>query len=294
MKFRVWQMALAGAVAWLMPWVAPAEERGVEPTWLRRHVSRAQANPSPFTAPGAVYLALFGEGDREARIAKGVTRYGVLVVQPGASTPAVSWAGEEQAHVVLEGSGRLEYEGAGHPLRHQDFYYVAPGARCRIAASEGGVLRILVMGFRVPSGEVSQAGQSLQIANWSDVPLQVVGNHPPSTQYRLMMGDRNSKRDRIASAVTLTSLFIMEFAPGGTNAPHHHEDEEEIYLLLDGTGDMVAGGGMDGVEGRHPAQAGDAYFFRLNCTVGFYNAGPPSTAPARILAVRSRFPRRSR
>jgi hypothetical protein len=31
---------------------------------------------------------------------------------------------------------------------------------------------------------------------------------------------------------------------------------------------LVASGGMDGVEGRHHAQSGDAYFFRRNCTVG--------------------------
>ena len=82
----------------------------------------------------------------------------------------------------------------------------------------------------------------------------------------------------------------MNFAPGGTNFPHHHDREEEIYLVLDGDGDMVAGGGTDGVEGRHPAKAGDAYFFRLNCTVGFYGtAGAPK---ARILAVRSLYPSR--
>ena len=40
--------------------------------------------------------------------------------------------------------------------------------------------------------------------------------------------------------------------------------------MLSGHGEMVADGGMDGLEGRHPAKAGDAYFFRLNCTVGFY------------------------
>ena len=32
---------------------------------------------------------------------------------------------------------------------------------------------------------------------------------------------------------------------------------------------MVAGGGTDGIEGRHPAKAGDAYYFRSNCTVEF-------------------------
>ena len=54
---------------------------------------------------------------------------------------------------------------------------------------------------------------------------------------------------------------------------------------------MVAGSGMNGVEGRYPARAGDAYFFRLNCTVGFYNAQGPGAKKARILAVRSLFPR---
>jgi len=45
---------------------------------------------------------------------------------------------------------------------------------------------------------------------------------------------------------------------------------------------------MDGVEGRFPAKPGDAYFFRLNCTVGFYNN---NHSPSRILAVRSTYPR---
>ena len=82
----------------------------------------------------------------------------------------------------------------------------------------------------------------------------------------------------------------MEFAPGGTNFPHHHANAEEVYLLLEGTGEMVAGGGMDGIEGRHPAKPGDAYFFRLNATVGFYNDPDPSKPKARILAVRSFYP----
>ena len=87
----------------------------------------------------------------------------------------------------------------------------------------------------------------------------------------------------------LTSLYVMEFEPGGTNFPHHHDAEEEIYLLLDGKGEMVAGSGTNGLEARFPATPGDAYFFRLNCTVGFYNS---AQGPAHILAVRSLFPRR--
>ena len=79
----------------------------------------------------------------------------------------------------------------------------------------------------------------------------------------------------------------MEFAPGGTNFPHHHDTAEEIYQVLDGHGDIVAGGGNNGIEGLHPSSAGDAYFFRLNSTVGFYNRGKTK---AHILAVRSWYP----
>ncbi len=82
----------------------------------------------------------------------------------------------------------------------------------------------------------------------------------------------------------------MEFTPGGTNHPHHHAKEEEIYLVLEGRGEMVAGGGIDGVEGRHPAKPGDAYFLRLNATVGFYADDSPGAGNARVLAVRSLYP----
>jgi uncharacterized cupin superfamily protein len=81
----------------------------------------------------------------------------------------------------------------------------------------------------------------------------------------------------------------MDFAPGGTNWPHHHEVAEEIYLVLDGEGQIAAGGGMDGVEGLHPAKPGDARYFRQNCTVGFYNRNSPD-AKAHILAIRAFVP----
>src|SRR5690606_20887300 len=130
----------------------------------------------------------------------------------------------------------------------------------------------------------------LPIAHESEAEKQVVGNHPPSTLYQLLLGATDSKRDLLAVGHTVTSLFIMEFTPGGTNHPHHHPTEEEVYLLLEGSGEMVAGGGMDGVEGRRPAKPGDAYFYRLNATVGFYADPSPNAGKARILAVRSRYP----
>jgi hypothetical protein len=65
--------------------------------------------------------------------------------------------------------------------------------------------------------------------------------------------------------------------------------EEEIYYILRGHGDMVAGGGADGNEGRYPATEGDVFFIRLNATVGFYS-GSHGGDHDLVLAVRSRFP----
>jgi hypothetical protein len=44
---------------------------------------------------------------------------------------------------------------------------------------------------------------------------------------------------------------------------------------------------MNRLEGKHPAKARDAYFFRLNGTVGYYSA---PNVKSRILAVRSWYP----
>ena len=171
-------------------------------------------------------------------------------------------------------------------MRQNDFVYLPPGVRHGLANPSGQRLRVIVMGFRIPRSAGGAPPAKLEIANLDEVKKQTVAGHPPSVLYQLMMGDIHSTRDRLAAGQVLTSLYLMEFAPGGTNFPHHHDSEEEIYLLLEGAGEMVAGGGLDGIEGRHPAKAGDAYFFRLNCTVGFYNG----RQPARILAVRSLYP----
>jgi hypothetical protein len=144
-----------------------------------------------------------------------------------------------------------------------------------------------MMGFRTKGFEPVQLPPGPLHANIEDVPTNLVSGHPSSALFRLLMGDVDSKRDRIAAGRVLTSLFLMEIAPDGTNFPHHHEREEEIYLVLSGRGVMAAGGGMDGIAGRHPSKAGDAYFFRLNCTVGYYSA---PNVNSRILAVRSWYP----
>ena len=263
-----------------------AAERPVDPTWLYRHMPSAPEKKSAVTTATCHYKPVFGEGTENAALARGVARFAEIRVDAGGACEPAAFAGEEQAVVILEGQGSLLYGSEKAALRKHDFFYLPPGTRHALSAAPGSTLAAVVMGYRIPAGAKAAPPPKLLIANMDDVKKEVVGNHPPSTLYQLLMGGADSKRDRIAAGQVLTSLFIMNFAPGGTNFPHHHDREEEIYLVLEGDGEMVAGGGATGVEGRHAAKAGDAYFFRLNCTVGFYNG----SAPGRILAVRSLYP----
>jgi len=265
-----------------------AAERTVDPTFLHRYVPDVQEQRSDVSTATCHYKPLFGAGDSQAKVPRGVARFGEITLDSGGACEAVMYPAEEQAWVVLDGEGTLDYAGRKVSIRKHDFFYLPPGLRHAMASTAGA--RVIVMGFKIParSGSAPPPAKPL-VANIDDVKWQTVSGHPDSVLYQLLMGDSASTRDKIAAGQALTSLFIMEFAPGGTNFPHHHDQAEEIYLVLDGSGDMVAGGGADGIEGRHPARAGDAYFFRLNCTVGFYASKNPEPK-ARILAVRSRYP----
>ena len=267
-------------------------ERTVDPSFLHRYVPEVQAKASDLTTATCHYKPIFGEGDSATRIVRGVARFGEVIVDANGVCAAVSYPAEEQVYFILEGAGFATYGEEKHAIRENDFMYFPPGIKHSVANSSPAPIRVIAMGFKIPAGIPVNPPDNLLIANAGDVKQETVSGHPSSVLYRLLMGDTHSTRDRISAGLVLTSLYIMDFEPGGTNFPHHHESEEEIYLLLEGTGDIVAGGGMDGIEGRHPARPGDAYFFRLNCTVGFYASSEPGPK-ARILAVRSLFPRRA-
>jgi mannose-6-phosphate isomerase-like protein (cupin superfamily) len=264
-------------------------DRTVDPTFLHRYLPGTAAKTSDVSTQSCHYKPVFGEGDSVSAVARGVARFGEVVVDPKGACATVDYPAEEQIYTILDGSGVLSYGNENVPVHKYDYVYLPPGITHGVRNSSGQPLRLIVMGFKIPSSTTVTVPAKLQMANIDEVKKQTVGSHPPSVLYQLLLGDRKSTRDRIAAGHVVTSLFIMEFAPGGTNFPHHHETEEEIYLVLDGHGEMVAGGGIDGIEGRHPARVGDAYFFRLNCTVGFYNSNEAG-AKARILAVRSLFP----
>jgi mannose-6-phosphate isomerase-like protein (cupin superfamily) len=278
---NVLRLAIAAAM------VLEGAERTVDPSFLRRYIPDIAPKASDVTTDTCRYRPIFGEGDAVTNIVRGVARFGEITVDAGGKCNLVSYPAEEQVYVITAGSGRLRYGGSTFPVKKDDFMYLAAGIEHGIENPGAEPVRLFVMGYKIPPGTPPPA--SLPIANLSEVKKQTVGGHPDSVLYQLMMGATTSRRDRLAAGHLLTSLYVMEFAPGGTNFPHHHDSEEEIYVVLDGNGEMVAGSGMDGIEARFPARAGDAYFFRLNCTVGFYNN---KGTPSRILAVRSLYPRR--
>lgn len=267
-------------------YLASAAERQVDPTFLHRRVDQLAESHNAVSTSTCRYYPIFGEGASNASILASIARFARIDIDPNGGCASTAPAREDQVYVVLSGNGEAAYGKEIVPLRKEDYIYMPAGVPRALKNPSGAPLQMLVMGFRTGGNSEPAPPHPLK-ANIEDVPTQLVSGHPSSTLYRLLMGDRESKRDRIAAGHVLTSLFLMEIAPGGTNFPHHHEREEEIYLVLDGHGDMVAGAGMDGIEGRHPARAGDVYFFRLNCTVGYYSA--PQTR-SRILAVRSWYP----
>lgn len=266
-----------------------AQEWKVDPTWLHRYVPDLNQG-GDLSATTCRYKPIFGEGDSQSRTLVSVARFEEITLEAHGTCQSSLYDREEEIYFVLKGKGDLHYGDKTYAMRANDFTYLPPGVKHFIGNSSDREAQVLVMGFKIPlSVSIATPASEPKIVNMDDVKEENVEGHPTSVLYKLLLGPRTGKRDAIDDAYVVTSLFWMDFAPGGTNFPHHHETAEEIYLVLEGEGVMVAGGGMDGIEGRHPAKAGDAYYFRQNCTVGFYNQKKPG-AKAYILAVRSQVP----
>ena len=236
-----------------------------DPVFLRRQVQDVTPKPDDLSVAGskaASYKPLFGIGDGDADQLKGIARYGELTVAPGGTTSIVSYPAEEQLYFVEEGSGTLLYGDEKAPIKADDFMYLPVGMKHGIANTTNAPVRIIVMGYKIPSTMQVRPTEKLMLANAADVQRQVLGQHGPTTQFKLLMGPTNSQRDKLASAYVMDSLFIMDFAPGGTNIPHNHPSEEEIYLLARGTGDMVAGLDAAGKEVRYAVRPGAAFLFK--------------------------------
>jgi len=271
-----------------------AQDRQTDPTWLHRYVPDLSESNAGLTSPTCHYQAVVGEGDKQSQSLQTVTRFGEVTLDPNGSCKSVSYDRQEEIYFVVEGGGVLHYilhdDDQVQALRKHDFTYLPPGVKHSLFNNTEQPLRVLVMGFKIPSSiSIAAPSPRPKVANLEESKEETVSGHPNSVLYKLLIGLHTGKRDLIDQAYVMDSFFWMDFAPGGTNWPHHHEAAEEIYLVIDGQGEMVAGSGTDGIEGRYPAKAGDAYYFRPNCTVGFYNQNKPG-ANAYILAVRARVP----
>ena len=266
-----------------------AQDRTVEPTWLYRDVSTLHEHQTDLSNSTCHYTPIFGEGDAESRFPLSIARFGELIVDAHGSCKEVAYSRQEELYFVLAGTGLLHYGDESHTLTQNDFAYVDPTVRHSVSNPSNQALRLVVTTVRIPSDTTIAQPGKLAVANLGELKEQTVEGHPKSVLYKLLIGPRTAARDRINAAYTVADFFLMDFAPAGTNFPHHHETAEEIYLVLDGEGEIAAGGGMNGIEGLHPAKAGDAYYFRPNCTVGFYNRNVPD-AKAHILAVRAFVP----
>jgi mannose-6-phosphate isomerase-like protein (cupin superfamily) len=261
--------------------------------FLQRQVEDAKPQPDDLTAASsraASYKPLFGIGDQDGSRLKSVARYGELTVAPGGSTAIVSYPAEEQMYFIADGSGTLLYGDEKAAVKKNDFMYLPVGVKHGIENSSPAPVRVIVLGYRIPASAKVEPTPKLMLANAGDVQLQILGQHGPTTQFKLLMGTTSSRRDKLSAAYVMNSLFIMDFAPSGTNIPHNHPAEEEIYLLLRGSGDMVAGLDGNGKEVRHAVTQGAAFCFLPGTQVGYYSNAREGQEHDLILAVRSSLP----
>lgn len=257
--------------------------------FLKRSLDSVSTTVSDLSSETAHYKALFGAGDKDSLFVKGIKRFGFLTIVSGGKSKQVTYEAEEQMYYIQEGTGILHYGTQEIPISKNDFMYLPVGVEHGLSNPREMELKVMVMGYEIPADRNVVPTEKLNLASADEVPLLVLGQHGPTTKFKLLMGTTSSTRDRIAAAYQMKSMFLMDFAVGGTNNPHRHEKEEEIYFILRGYGEMVAGGTTDD-EIRHQAKEGDAFFFSRDLLIGFYTGTLEGEPHALILAVRSKYP----
>lgn len=287
LKHYVIKGSFAGAFL-LLAAAACAQDRG----HLQRSLKTISEAEMEISTETAHYKPIFGAGDADAGMVKSVERYGYLSVDPGGHSQMVDYGREELVYYVLDGTGMLRYGEQEMPISKNDFFYVPIHTRHGFSNPREAPLNIMVMGYEIPDATEVEPNQQVQFASADQVGFQTLeqNNHGPTSRFRLLLGTTRSRRDRLAAAYQILSLFVIDFDRGGTNIPHRHENAEEIYFVLQGHGEMVAGQTPEGEPRRFSVEAGEAYFFSRNSLVGFYSGTRQGEEHARILAIRSKYP----
>lgn len=269
--------------------ILPGAIYGQNPDDLKRSIEWAAEVKTESSTNTCHYTPLFGEGDKDAANLRGIKRFGILILDPQGQGNKSKLKAEELVCYVLEGTGLLQYNNHTIPISPNDFFYIPDGTKYGFSNPREQPLKLIIMGYKIPQGTSYDVPERPLIASANEVPFQVLGQHGPTTKFQLLLGTTKSERDRLAAAVRVNSLFVMDFDVGGTNIPHRHEREEEIYYLLQGDGEIVAGETAEGEEVRIPAKQGDAFYFSNGTLVGFYSNTKEGETHARILAIRSRL-----
>lgn len=258
--------------------------------YLKSSLSEINEIKNELSTPTSHYKPVFGKGDDRSDVAKGLSRYGNLVIDPGGSSNIVKYSEEELVLFVMGGTGILHFGKENVPVSKNDFMYIPKEMKFGFSNPREQSMSVIIMGFKLNPDTCTWTKKGLMIANTDEVRFQTLPSHGPTTTFQLLLGTTESTRDRLAASCRVTSMFIMDFAAGGTNIPHKHDKEEEIYMILKGHGDIVAGENNDGSELRHPSNEGDVYFFSPKTRIGFYSGNAEEEGHARILAVRFLFP----
>lgn len=128
-----------------------AQERETDPTWLHRYVPNLSETNADLASPTCHYRAIFGEGDKENRSLQTVTRFGEVSLDRNGNCRTVLYERQEEIYFVVEGTGVLHYQDQAQALRKYDFTYLPPGAKHSVSNDSDQPLRVLVMGFKIPT-----------------------------------------------------------------------------------------------------------------------------------------------
>jgi uncharacterized cupin superfamily protein len=204
-----------------------------------------------------------------------------IVLDPrGWSTPAHVHAAEEETFFVLAGDGLLWQDGETFAVGPGDCIVHRPGSAAHTLRGGADGLDVLAYGQRREAGlaHLPRAGVSWASPSWVKAPG---GLHPwaqeaeagapecpppaaerPANVVRLEdaasdFGGAVRNLGRSAGA-DRTGLNHVTLAPGADGAPAHcHSAEEELFVVLDGDGELALHPRGGGEPERHPLRAGD-------------------------------------
>jgi mannose-6-phosphate isomerase-like protein (cupin superfamily) len=192
MKLRTLLLLLLIASALL------AQERKVDATWLHRYVPLPSVQDGHPASGTCRCNPIFGQGDIENRILRSMTRFGEFTLDAHGDCQSALHDREEEIYFVLEGRGVLHYGDQTFPMDRNDFTYLPPGMKHSIASGSEQALRVLVMGFKIPSSS-SIGAPSLhpKMVNLDDVKEVTVEGHPTSVLYNLLLGRARGSGTRL-------------------------------------------------------------------------------------------------